>query len=181
MSIYTKAAAWASSAHLPTYESRSGFQDGPETNMKQMWCLFYVNYHLPARELSGGPALIGTRRLWRIRGTLPGLHKLFIGKKVSAVRLHSVTRPSGPKGRNESHPVRFISGDLIWQIVTSAQLIPSPSHRVTTFSVPRSVYILGVVLNNTAKSKLKFRMTARGSWHSLNNAGTRKVLTPEEF
>jgi hypothetical protein len=28
--------------HLPTYESRSGFQDGPETNMKQMWCLFYV-------------------------------------------------------------------------------------------------------------------------------------------
>src|SRR5271155_5881943 len=26
----------------PTYESRRGFQDGHETYMKQMWCLFYV-------------------------------------------------------------------------------------------------------------------------------------------
>src|SRR5271155_3475561 len=32
--------------HPPTYESRSGFQDGPETNMKQMWCLFYVTSSL---------------------------------------------------------------------------------------------------------------------------------------
>ena len=38
-----------------------------------------------------------------------------------AVRLHSVTRPSGPKRTKRiSHPVRFISGDLIWQIVTEA-------------------------------------------------------------
>jgi hypothetical protein len=39
------------------------------------------------------------------------------------IRLHSVTRQSGPKRTKRiSQPVRFISGDLIWQIVT---LVPA--------------------------------------------------------
>jgi hypothetical protein len=38
-------------------------------------------------------------------------------------------------------------------ILHAPQQYPIASHRVTTFSVPRNAYMLGVVLNNTAKSK----------------------------
>jgi hypothetical protein len=36
--------------HLPTYESCSGFQDGHETSMKQMWCLISVTTSVRRRR-----------------------------------------------------------------------------------------------------------------------------------
>ena len=51
-----------------------------------------------------------------------------------SVRLHSVTRPSGPKRTKRiSQPVRFISGDLIWQIVT-------PSVRWSFYEENKHIY-----------------------------------------
>jgi hypothetical protein len=66
----------------------------------------------------------------------PGIHGLLSDrgrlKAFASVRLHSVTQPSGPKRTKRiSHPVRFISGDLIWQIVTASPVYTSGS------SVPR--------------------------------------------
>jgi len=40
--MYTKAAAWRPAPSLPTYMERSRFQDGPETNMEQIWYLISV-------------------------------------------------------------------------------------------------------------------------------------------
>jgi hypothetical protein len=61
--------------------------------------------------------------------------------------------------RPESDPFDAFSDTLLKRLVhpkaeghMKFALFPITSHRVATFSVPRSAYGLGVVLTNTAKS-----------------------------
>jgi hypothetical protein len=49
-------------------------------------------------------------------------------------------------------PISAVCGGSLGHTARALQT-PIASHRVTTFSIPRSAYILGVVLNNTTKSK----------------------------
>jgi hypothetical protein len=96
--MYTKAAAWASSAHLPTYETRSGFQDGPETNMKQMWCLFYV---ISLKEINNGSELLYSRV------TLAEMRQL-IGD--------AVIRPFSNPRHSIKSPLRGLHGEIPGEI-----------------------------------------------------------------